>query len=423
MVLIDFLNRIEVKLSRRYRLGILFILVTSTTAGYLARMGVSVALPFISEQFNWTLSQQGNLGGLLLGIFLVSYGLSNLLFSPYVDAFGSKRSLAVAASAWSVSLLIAALFGGNYIIFLLSRVLLGLSQGILFPTASKVVVGWFPPRERARANSAYLAGGPIGSLLSPLLLAPLILRTSWEASFYIVAATGFTLIVPVLVFLSDRPKKGSATLSKPEGTGGSIASFVDKARVLLTDGQFLIIVLVFWAMNCVWWGISLWLPTYLVEAQGISMSEMSYSATVPYLGALSGLFASSWISDLTGNRKMIVLTSLLLQPVLFLLLALLSAPSRAVVLALLVTIFFANNMAVPLIFTMLQGTTSEESVGAATGVMNGLGNGLGVAGPLMIGFLVAITGSYNLALLSLGVLTLVVATPFWYFYRPGPANS
>ncbi|MFP3953194.1 MAG: MFS transporter [Candidatus Acetothermia bacterium] len=412
------LKKLEVGLTRRYRLGILLVLAAATTVGYLARMGVSVALPFISKDFNWTLSQQGNLGGLLLGIFLVSYGVSNLFFSPYVDQFGSKKSLSVAAAAWSASLLIAAFFGGNYLIFLLSRVLLGLSQGILFPTASKVVVGWFPVKERARANSVFLAGGPIGSLLSPMLLAPLILQTSWQASFYVVAATGFVLVIPVLIFLADSPEDcGSNQPDAPKGKVSGL-SIIEKTKSLFSDGQFRLVVLVFWGMNCIWWGVSLWLPTYLVEAAGVSMGEMAYSATIPYLGALAGLFISSWVSDLTGNRKRIVLLSLLLQPVLFLLLALLGSPVRAVVLTLLVTIFFANNMAVPLIFAMLQSTAVEGSVGAATGIMNGIGNGLGVAGPLSIGFVLSITGSYNLALLSLGALAVLVAIPFAFYYNP-----
>ncbi|MBS3812670.1 MFS transporter [Candidatus Bipolaricaulota bacterium] len=411
------LKKLEVGLTRRYRLGILLVLAAATTVGYLARMGVSVALPFISKDFNWTLSQQGNLGGLLLGIFLVSYGVSNLFFSPYVDQFGSKKSLSVAAAAWSASLLIAAFFGSNYLIFLLSRVLLGLSQGILFPTASKVVVGWFPVKERARANSVFLAGGPIGSLLSPMLLAPLILQTSWQASFYVVAATGFVLVIPVLIFLADSPEDCGSNQPDPKGKLSGL-SIIEKTKSLFSDGQFRLVVLVFWGMNCIWWGVSLWLPTYLVEAAGVSMGEMAYSATIPYLGALAGLFISSWVSDLTGNRKRIVLLSLLLQPVLFLLLALLGSPVRAVVLTLLVTIFFANNMAVPLIFAMLQGTAVEGSVGAATGIMNGIGNGLGVAGPLSIGFVLSITGSYNLALLSLGALAVLVAIPFAFYYNP-----
>lgn len=418
VIKINLLKKLEVGLTRRYRLGILLVLAAATTVGYLARMGVSVALPFISKDFNWTLSQQGNLGGLLLGIFLVSYGVSNLFFSPYVDQFGSKKSLSVAAAAWSASLLIAAFFGGNYLIFLLSRVLLGLSQGILFPTASKVVVGWFPVKERARANSVFLAGGPIGSLLSPMLLAPLILQTSWQASFYVVAATGFVLVIPVLIFLADSPEDcGSNQPDAPKGKVSGL-SIIEKTKSLFSDGQFRLVVLVFWGMNCIWWGVSLWLPTYLVEAAGVSMGEMAYSATIPYLGALAGLFISSWVSDLTGNRKRIVLLSLLLQPVLFLLLALLGSPVRAVVLTLLVTIFFANNMAVPLIFAMLQSTAVEGSVGAATGIMNGIGNGLGVAGPLSIGFVLSITGSYNLALLSLGALAVLVAIPFAFYYNP-----
>jgi len=419
VIRINFLERFEVRLSRKYRLAILLLIVISTTIGYMARMGVSVALPFISEDFNWSVAQQGNLGGLLLGIFLVSYGVSNFLLSPYVDRFGTKKSLSVAAFAWSLSLLVASFFGHIYYVFLLSRILLGFSQGILFPAASKIVVGWFPLRERSRANSAYLAGGPLGSLLSPLLLAPLIVQTSWKASFYIVAATGFLLIIPVLIFLRDVPKNNeNSNETRPQQTNAS-SNFGEYVKVLLVDRQFQLIVFAFWAMNCVWWGTSLWLPTYLVEAQNISFAEMSYSATIPYLGALAGLFLASWISDITGSRKKLVVFALFLQPLLFLILFLITSPTRVIVLIILVAVFFSANMSVPVIFTMMQGTTEEGSVGAATGVMNGIGNGVGIVGPLLIGFIVSLTGSYNLGLLSLGLISLIGAVTFQVYYHPG----
>ena len=74
-------------------------------------------------------------------------------------------------------------------------------------------------------------------------------------------------------------------------------------------------------------------------------------------------------------------------------------------------------MAVPIIFTLLQATAPESSVGSATGVLNGIGNGFGIAGPLIIGFIVSITGSYNIALLAMGILALVGGIVFQLQYR------
>ena len=72
--------------------GIAFILFLTTLAAYIARVNLSVALPFISDDYGWTSVEEGLYGGLLLGIFLVGYGVSNVILSPLVDRFGPRKS-------------------------------------------------------------------------------------------------------------------------------------------------------------------------------------------------------------------------------------------------------------------------------------------------------------------------------------------
>jgi MFS family permease len=135
----------------RWPVALLLLLII--VIGYLARLNISVALPFISEDYSWSQNQQGMLGGLLLGSFLISYGLSSIFLSPLVDLLGSKNSLIGAIFLWSISTLIGALLGQIYSIFVISRIFLGTGQGILFPVASKITQGSFPLKERSRANA------------------------------------------------------------------------------------------------------------------------------------------------------------------------------------------------------------------------------------------------------------------------------
>src|SRR5512137_1827235 len=73
-----------------------------TLAAYIARVNVSVALPYISEDFGWDSVEAALYGGLLLGIFLAGYGLSNIFLSPLVDHFGPRKSLLVAVACFTI---------------------------------------------------------------------------------------------------------------------------------------------------------------------------------------------------------------------------------------------------------------------------------------------------------------------------------
>jgi len=127
----------RLQLSKRYRWFISAILVIVVTVSYLARMSVSVALPMISGEMEWTSAQEGSLGGILMGIFLIGYGFSNVFFGRYVDRFGPRSLLVVSMVTWSAALALGALLGHLYWIFLLSRLLLGLAQGCFSRSRAK----------------------------------------------------------------------------------------------------------------------------------------------------------------------------------------------------------------------------------------------------------------------------------------------
>ncbi|MFW6083326.1 MAG: MFS transporter [Thermoplasmatota archaeon] len=397
-------------LSRKYKSLILFLLFLSVVIGYIGRMSTSVALENIASDMGWSSSQQGSLGGILLGIFLVSYGFSNIFFSPNIDKYGTKVMLTVSILGWSFAIFLGAYFGGIYWIILISRLLLGLSQGVLFPVASKVTAGWFTRSNRGRANSIFMSGGPIGVAIAPILMSPLIIFQSWQFSFYIVALIGLVLSIPILLIIRDSPASNISIDKKRRN--------LDIKKSLLTlakERDFQVVMIGFTAVTTVWWGISLWIPTYLIEVHSLNIGEMSYRAAIPYLGAVIGMFIGSWISDTKGYTKKIIMFSLLTSAFMIGILTIIPMPNVNVAIVILFLVFIFGQMAPPLFFTMLQEKVPEKTIGSATGLMNGIGNGAGVLGPVMVGGVIALTSSYNIGLLSLSVIAIFGLITFFVF--------
>ena len=66
-------------------------------------------------------------------------------------------------------------------------------------------------------------------------------------------------------------------------------------------------------------------------------------------------------------------------------------------------------MGTPVAWTLLQGIIPSSSMSTASGIMNGLANGLASLAPAMIGFFISTTGHYGGGLLCL-VFTGAAAT-------------
>lgn len=60
----------------------------------------------------------------------------------------------------------------------------------------------------------------------------------------------------------------------------------------------------------------------------------------------------------------------------------------------------------PNIFTMLQSIVPKSFIGSGTGFLNGIGNISGTLGPVLIGTILSLTGSYNLGLILIAAILI-----------------
>ncbi len=391
----------EIDLSERYRWLILVILFITILVAFMGRLSTSVALEKIGDELVWSRAEQGFLGGVLMGIFMVPYGFSNIFFSPNIDKYGSKIILVGSMTGCSIAVFLGAFFGHNYTLFLLSRLLLGLSQGVMYPIATKVIAGWFGKKTRGRANSIFMIGAPIGIVISPIIMGPIIHGIGWRYSFYLIALFGFLLVIPIFLIIADTPSENSDDLGRDDNFS---MNMLDAFKELLKDRDFQQITVGFTAVNTVFWGTSLWIPSYLEQTTGLDLGESAYLAAIPYLGSVLGMLLGSWISDLRGNRDGIIMFSLLTSGLMIIVLSF--SPIRGVGTAifLLFMVFLTSQLAPPLFFTKLQNKIHGNELGSATGLMNGIANTFGVMGPVSVGVVIALTGAYTHGMLVLSVI-------------------
>ncbi len=105
---------------------------------YLDRSALSIANTSIQKDLSISPSQMG----ILLSAFSLSYAFAQLPLGMMIDRLGSKIALGGSLLVWSIAQTMCALaysFGS----FMGLRVILGVSEAPMFPSAAKTLSEWF----------------------------------------------------------------------------------------------------------------------------------------------------------------------------------------------------------------------------------------------------------------------------------------
>ena len=130
------------------RFKLVFMSFLAVFICYIDRVNISVAIIPMQEQFGWTESQVG----LILGSFYFGYMFSMTLGGYLADKYGGKIVLAYGVFLWSIFTIITPAFAySGFWLLIFIRILMGLGEGITFPSWHSLYARWIPFNERTRA--------------------------------------------------------------------------------------------------------------------------------------------------------------------------------------------------------------------------------------------------------------------------------
>ena len=159
-----------------------------------------------------------------------------------------------------------------------------------------------------------------------------------------------------------------------------------------------------------------WFPTYLATERHMGWIKIGFFAVMPFLaaavGVLVGGIASDKLLERTGSaniaRKLPIIFGLLGASTII---AANYVATDAMVIAILSFAFFAQGMS-GLGWALISDIAPKHLMGLTGGVFNFAANLAGIVTPLVIGFIVAATGSFHYALAYVGVVALVGALSY-----------
>lgn len=271
------------KLARRW--FILALIFFAIVLNYIDRQILSILKPALKTVFE--MDDAGY--AVLANIFTVCYACMYPLAGWLVDRFGARRMMFIGIVSWSSACLGAGLTRA-FAPFAMFRGLLGLAEPLAFPAQLRAVTVWFPGTLRATANSLCVAGGSMGAVIAPPLVAWLAVRFGWQAAFLAPAALGLIVAVGWWLVYRDPP---------PDVAGLAAASTAPAARFawleLWKTRSLWGIVLCRFISDPVWYFCLFWLPGYLQEQSGLTLAQIGMVGWIPFLAAdLGGVGSASW---------------------------------------------------------------------------------------------------------------------------------
>jgi ACS family D-galactonate transporter-like MFS transporter len=416
----EFQDRSGTRQRSHVRWSIVALSAIGLTIAYLDRSALSVALPFMTREFEISPAVQG----VVLSSFFWSYAVFQVPSGWLLDRVGPRVVYPVAVGWWSIWTALTAFAGGvtSLIVF---RLGLGIGEAPVQPANIKVVSKWFPRSERAFASSLFDMGQQIGVALSVPVVTVLAVSVGWRAVFVVIGAVGLLWIVGWLRLYRSpehHPKVSAAELAHIRSDQAEMVPKNDTGETprgwlrLLRNGQV-------WALTSGYVFRSLagaffltWYPSYLLDDRGFSEADFGMVGAIPAVigigstvlgGIVSDRMLASGISTNIARKAPIIAGLVLSACIAF-------TPfveSNLVVMILLTVSSAAHSFAGAAILSLpAEVAPSPDVVGSIAGFQN-FGSQLGnIISPIAIGlFLTFSGGSYIGPLVFAGASCIVSA--------------
>lgn len=411
--------------STHFRWFIISLLFLLNGISYIDRSALAYAVDPIIQTLHLNFFEIGA----MLGAFGIGYLITTFFGGIIVDRYGARITILICSLIWGVAI------GGTgaatgFIGLYLARFCLGLGEGPNFPAVARTVSDWLPEQTRAKALANALVAVPISLAMGAPIVSFLIVTTSWRWMFIILGFIVFLWLPFWWIFYRDKPSESRfvneteknyiESRQKAKPTQEQIKTpwrFFFKNPTILSNN---------WAFFV--YGYSMffylsWLPEFLEKSYHLNIKQVGLFAFLPWSLAALGLWGVGYLSDFilkkTGNLRyarsypiMIgqLFSLLCILPILFWH----NVEITLIMLSLAVAFNLSNNTT----FYAINVDVIPHRAASSLGLMN---SGFAIAGflaPVITGWLVEMTNSFQVAFILMALMTVSAILGVFIFHHP-----
>ncbi|WP_300732699.1 MFS transporter [Pseudomonas sp.] len=410
---------------KKYQVITVSLLLVIGIINYVDRSALSIANTSIQRDMGITPSEMG----ILLSAFSLAYALAQLPLGVIIDRLGSKISLGAALLGWSVAQTASGLIN-SFSSFIGLRILLGIGEAPMFPSAAKALAEWFEAEKRGTPTGIVLSSTCIGPCIAPPLLTLLMVTWGWRGMFIVTGVFGIVLAFCWFAFYKSKERylaelpgeereRLLASQALPVETArptmkAQLSAWAELFRHKTTWGA----VLGFMGVIYMLWLHLTWLPGYFEREHGLSLYQTAWVVSLAYVFGALGTIVAGRICDrlvkngatVLGSRKIVVVSALLSAAAFTIPLSFGSGIVLSV--ALLCCALFSVNMASSTAWMIANTVVNSRRVASFGSIQNFGGYLAGSAAPIVTGFSIQQSGSFASAFLISAVVAAVAAMAY-----------
>ncbi|MCB1208252.1 MAG: MFS transporter [Verrucomicrobiales bacterium] len=281
----------------RYAWTIVALLFPVAVLNYLDRQMLATmkssmvdAIPSIQNREDW---------GLVLGSFKWVYAILSPFAGFLADRFSRRHVIGFSLLCWSaVTWWTGHVTSLNELIA--ARAAMGISEAFYIPAALALISDYHTGNTRSRAVGIHQAGIYVGLILGGF--AGYVADSpdhGWRWAFSTCGIIGILYSLPLLGMLRNPPRAPRTATS---------ASALTSLRELVTNRNFILLVIYFTLPAIAGWVVKDWMPAILKEKFGLGQGQAGVSAVLwvqiaSLVGAVvGGLLADKWMSRSARGR-------------------------------------------------------------------------------------------------------------------------
>ncbi|WP_312198283.1 MFS transporter [Anaerospora hongkongensis] len=400
------------------------VLFFITVINYADRATISIAGPAIAKE----LKMDPIAMGYIFSAFGWAYVICQLPGGWLLDKFGSKKVYAFSIFLWSVFTLfqglVGFLTGATAIITLFClRFLVGAAEAPSFPANSRIVAAWFPASERGTASAIFNSAQYAATVIFAPIMGWLVHNFGWHYVFTVMGVLGILFVLVWQKYIhnpKEHPMINEAEVQYIEQGGALVNMDQDNKaggkqegpnlhyiKELLRNRMMVGIYVAQYCINALTYFFITWFPVYLVQARGMTILKAGFAASVPAIFGFVGGVLGGVISDyllkkgysLSVARKVPIVLGMLLSMSMIICNY---VDTQWVIVAIMAMSFFGKGIGA-LGWAVNSDTAPKQIAGLSGGLLNTCGNLSSITTPIAIGYIVGTTGSFNGALIYVGI--------------------
>ena len=426
----------------RTRFTIVAMLFAVTMVNYADRATISIAGPALSKDLGLSPVQMGY----VFSAFGWSYVAAQIPGGWMLDRFGSKSVYFWSIFIWSLFTLLQGSVGvlgaGTVAVTALFtlRFLVGLAEAPSFPANARIVAAWFPANERGTASAIFNSAQYFATVLFAPIMGWITFTFGWPYVFYFMGIVGILISfvwLKVIYSPKDHPRLSPSELDYIEKGGALVdmdqpkkekhitraeleLDYVERGglktmntraedqhnapqwgfiKQLLTNRMLLGVYIAQYCITTLTYFFLTWFPVYLVQQRGMSILNAGIIASVPAIcgfvgGVLGGVISDAILrkgGSLTWARKTPIVLGMLMSMSMILCNY---VDAQWLIIALMALAFFGKGIGA-LGWAVVSDTSPKEIAGLSGGLFNTFGNIASITTPIVIGYIIQNTGSFN----------------------------